>query len=158
MTTTIQTPETILEGPFGVDGLIKSADTGGRFGLVEHPIAPRALAGPMHVHRHEDEYSYVLRGEVGFQVGDDVFTAGPGQLVAKPRDVWHGFWNAGDEPARVLELISPGGFEDYFVELAPLLQPERDFEGMAGLQAKYGLEMDFSSIGRLTRQHGLGTP
>lgn len=100
---------------------MKSAETDGRFGLVEHPIAPRALAGPMHVHQHEDEYSYVLEGEVGF-------------------------------------LISPGGFEDYFAELAPLLQPERDFEGMARLQAKYGLEMDFSSIERLSRQHGLGTP
>ena len=87
---------------------MKSEDTDGRFALVEHPIAPRALAGPMHVHEHEDEYSYVLEGEVGFQVGDEVFSAGPGQLVAKPRGIWHGFWNAGDEPARVLELISPG--------------------------------------------------
>ena len=58
----------------------------------------------------------------------------------------------------MLEVISPGGFENYFAELAPLLQPERDFEGMARLQAKYGLEMDFSSIERLSREHGLGSP
>jgi quercetin dioxygenase-like cupin family protein len=158
MTTTIQTPETIIDGPFGVELLVRSEDTGGRFSLVAHPIAARALAGPMHVHEHEDEYSYVLEGEVGFQVGDDVFTAGPGQLVAKPRGIWHGFWNAGDEPARVLELISPGGFERYFAELAPLLKPKRDIEGLARVQAKYGLEMDFSSIERLTREHGLGSP
>ena len=157
MTPTIQTAETIIDGPFGVELLVRSKDTDGRFALVKHPIAPRALAGPMHVHDHEDEYSYVLEGEVGFQVGDEVFSAGPGQLVAKPRGIWHGFWNAGDEPARVLELISPGGFENYFVELAPLLQPERDFEGMARVQAKYGLEMDFSSIERLRREHGLGS-
>jgi quercetin dioxygenase-like cupin family protein len=155
---TIQTSETIIDGPFGVELLVKSEDTDGRFALVEHPIAPRALAGPMHVHKHEDEYSYVLEGEVGFQVGDEVFSAGPGQLVAKPRGIWHGFWNAGDEPARVLELISPGGFEHYFVELAPLLQPERDLEGMARAQKKYALEMDFSSIERLSREHGLGSP
>jgi quercetin dioxygenase-like cupin family protein len=158
MTTTIQTPETIIDGPFGVESLLKGEDTDGRFALVEHPIAPHALAGPMHVHAHEDEYSYVLEGEVGFQVGDEVFSAGPGQLVAKPRGIWHGFWNAGDKPARVLELISPAGFENYFVELAPLLQPERDLEGMARVQAKYGLEMDFSSIERLSREHGLGRP
>lgn len=158
MTATIQTPETIIDGPFGVELLVKSEETGGRFSLVEHPIAPHALAGPMHVHEHEDEYSYVLEGEVGFQIGDEVFSAGPGQLVAKPRGIWHGFWNAGDAPARVLELISPGGFESYFVELAPLLQPERDREGMARVQAKYGLEMDFSSIERLSREHGLGRP
>jgi hypothetical protein len=77
MTTTIQTPETIIDGPFGVELLVRSADTDGRFGLVEHPIAPRALAGPMHVHEHEDEYSYVLEGEVGFQVGDDVLRPAP---------------------------------------------------------------------------------
>ncbi|HEX6584098.1 MAG TPA: cupin domain-containing protein [Thermoleophilaceae bacterium] len=158
MTTTIRTPETIIDGPFGVELIVKSEDTDGRFGLVEHPIAPRALAGPMHVHEREDEYSYVLEGEVGFQVGDEVFTAEPGQLVAKPRGIWHGFWNPGDQPARVLELISPGGFENYFSELAPLLQPERDFEGMARVQEKYGLEMDFSSIERLSREHGLGRP
>jgi quercetin dioxygenase-like cupin family protein len=158
MTTTIHTRETLLKGPFGVELLLRSAETDGRFSIVEHPIAARSLAGPMHVHKHEDEYSYVLEGEVGFQIGDEVFTAGPGQLVSKPRGIWHGFWNAGDEPARVLELISPGGFEDYFAELAPLLQPERDFEGMARLQAKYGLEMDFSSIERLSREHGLESP
>ena len=158
MTTTIQTAETIIDGPFGVDLLVKGEDTDGRFALVEHPIAPRALAGPMHVHEREDEYSYVLEGEVGFQVGDEVFTARPGQLVAKPRGIWHGFWNAGDAPARVLELISPGGFENYFVELAPLLRPERDLEGMARVQEKYGLEMDFGSIERLSREHGLGRP
>jgi len=111
----------------------------------------------MHLHEHEDEYSYVLEGEVGFQVADEVFSAGPGQLVAKPRGIWHGFWNAGDKPARVLELISPAGFENYFVELAPLLRPRRDLEGMARVQAKYGLEMDFSSIERLSREHELGS-
>jgi hypothetical protein len=57
----------------------------------------------------------------------------------------------------VLELISPGGFENYFAEIAPLLKPERDLKGLARVQAKYGLEMDFSSIERLTREHGLGT-
>jgi quercetin dioxygenase-like cupin family protein len=158
MTTMINTPETVLEGPFGVELLLQATQTDGRISIVEHPIAPRALAGPMHVHQHEDEYSYVLEGQVGFQIGDEVFTAGPGQLVSKPRGIWHGFWNAGDEPARVLELISPGGFEGYFAELAPLLHPERDFEGMARLQAKYGLEMDFSSIERLSREHGLESP
>jgi quercetin dioxygenase-like cupin family protein len=158
MMTTIQTPETIIEGPFGVELLVRGEDTDGRFALVEHPIAPRALAGPMHVHEHEDEYSYVLEGEVGFQVVDEVFSAGAGQLVAKPRGIWHGFWNAGDEPARVLELISPAGFENYFVELAPLLRPQRDLEGMARVQAKYALEMDFSSIERLSSEHGLGSP
>ena len=74
MTTTLQTPETLLDGPFGARLLIEASD----FSLVEHPIAPRTLAGPSHVHQHEDEYSYVLEGEVGFEIGDEVLTAGPG--------------------------------------------------------------------------------
>ena len=60
MTTTVQTPETLIDGPFGARLLIEAGD----FSLVEHPIAPRTLAGPSHVHQHEDEYSYVLEGEV----------------------------------------------------------------------------------------------
>jgi len=153
-TTALSTPQTLLDGPLGAVLLTANPS----FSLVEHPIAPRTLAAPAHVHENEDEYSYVLEGEVGFEIGDEVFTAGPGQLVAKPRGIWHAFWNATDAPARLLEVISPGGFEGYFAELAPLLRPERDFEGMARLQAKYGLEMDFSSIERLSREHGLGSP
>jgi len=157
MTSRVQTAETLIDGPFGARLVI---DAGG-FSLVEHPIAPRTLAGPSHVHKYEDEYSYVLEGEVGFEVGDDVFGAGAGQLVAKPRGTWHAFWNAGDGRARILEVISPAGFERYFGELAQLIppvRPERDLEGLAELQARYGLEMDFASIERLSREHGLGTP
>ena len=132
--------------------------TGEGFSLVEHPIAPRTLAAPMHLHRHEDEFSYVLEGEVGFQVGDEIRYARPGDLVAKPRGTPHAFWNRTDEPARLLEIISPPGFERYFAELAPLLPPQRelpDFAGLAALQARYGLTMDLDSIGTLVEREGL---
>ena len=91
--------------------------SGEGFSLVEHPIAPRTLGAPMHVHEHEDEYSYVLEGEVGVQIGDEVRYARAGDLVVKPRGIPHAFWNRTDEPARLLEIISPGGFERYFAEL-----------------------------------------
>jgi quercetin dioxygenase-like cupin family protein len=150
--------ETVQIGPLGVRFMLDAGRTGGGFALVEHPIAPRGLAAPLHTHTHEDEYTYVLEGEVGVQVGDDVISGRPGDLVAKPRGVPHAFWNAGDAPARVLELISPAGFERYFMELAPLLppaRPEPDFEGLGRVREKYGLEMDMGSIERLTREHGL---
>jgi quercetin dioxygenase-like cupin family protein len=153
--------ESVFLGGLGVRFMIDSERAGGGFSLVEHPIAPRTLAAPLHRHAHEDEYSYVLEGRVGVQLGDDVLEAGPGELVFKPRNQWHAFWNPGDEPARLLEIISPGGFERYFAEIAPLLPPNReepDFEALAAAQARYGLEMDFESIERLSREHGLAGP
>ena len=135
--------------------------TGEGFSLVEHPIAPRTLAAPMHVHEHEDEYSYVLEGEVGVQIGEEVLYARAGDFVFKPRGVWHAFWNRTDEPARLLEIISPGGFERYFAELAPLLPPARpvpDFEGLAALQERYGLTMDIDTAATISEREGLPLP
>src|SRR5918998_1119939 len=115
-----------------------------------------ALGAPLHTHRHEDEYSYVLEGRIGVQLGDEVLEAGPGELVFKPRGVPHAFWNAGDEPARLLELISPAGFENYFRDLAPLLAaPERDEAALGEVVARYGLEIDFETIPLLAEQYGL---
>jgi quercetin dioxygenase-like cupin family protein len=143
-------------GPMGVRFMV-DPEQGGGFSMVEHPIAPRALAAPLHTHTHEDEYSYVLEGQVGMQVGDEVTVAGPGELVFKPRGVQHAFWNAGDTPARLLEIISPAPFVKYFEELAPLMEgPEGpDFPGIASLQARYGLTMDFESIEPLIEREGL---
>src|SRR3954471_22277179 len=87
--------------------LIESDATDGRVALIEHTIAPRSLAAPVHTHDLEDEYSYVLEGRMGAQIGDEVIEAGPGELVVKPRGIPHAFWNAGDEPCRVLEMITP---------------------------------------------------
>src|SRR4051794_41365381 len=143
-------------GAMGVRFMI-DPEQGGGFSLVEHPIAPRALAAPMHTHAHEDEYSYVLEGEVGVQVGDEVSVARPGDLVFKPRGVQHAFWNAGDTPARLLEIISPAPFSNYFAELEPLFEGPQgpDFAAIGALQARYGLTMDLDSIPRLVEEHGL---
>jgi mannose-6-phosphate isomerase-like protein (cupin superfamily) len=138
--------------------LMRGGETEGRFALIEHTIPPRTLAAPMHVHRNEDEFSFVLAGRMGAQIGDEVMEAGPGELVRKPRGIPHAFWNPGDEETRLLELISPAGFEQYFADLAPVLaaEGEPDFAALAAIQARYSLEMDFDSIGRLTAEHGLG--
>ena len=114
----------------GVRFMVSGEQTGGRFALVEHPIRPKALAAPLHTHADEDEISYVLEGEVGVQIGDRVLQATPGTLVFKPRGVPHAFWNAGETPARLLEMISPAGFERYFEAAAALVasgppDPER---------------------------------
>ncbi|MDQ2941416.1 MAG: cupin domain-containing protein, partial [Chloroflexota bacterium] len=97
-----------------------------------------------------------LEGRLGVQLGDDVIEAAPGVLVFKPRGVPHTFWNAGDEPARLLELISPAGFENYFREMAPLLAAvDRDEAAIGEVAAHYGLEIDVSTIPVLVERHGL---
>src|ERR671921_15651 len=101
----------------GVRFMVAAAESGGGFSLVEHPMPPWALAAPLHRHSREDEYSFVLEGRVGALLGEEVLEAGPGDLIFKPRNQWHTFWNAGDEPARLLEIIAPAGFEDFFREL-----------------------------------------
>ena len=129
-------------GSVGVRFMIWGAETGGLFSLVEHPIPPRTLAAPYHRHAREDEYSYVLEGRMGALLGDEVVEAGPGDLVFKPRGQWHTFWNAGDEPCRILEIISPAGFERFFQELSDLGGViEAGPEAVAELSERYGLEM-----------------
>jgi quercetin dioxygenase-like cupin family protein len=138
--------------------LVDGDQTGGRVSVVEHPIRPRALASPLHTHRDEDEYSYVIEGQVGVQLGDEVLIAGPGTMVAKPRGVPHAFWNAGDAPARLLEIISPAGFEHYFVEMARLMPPaaaQPDMAGMAAVRDRYRLTVDPASVPELTERHNL---
>ena len=134
---------------FMIDGGV----TGGRFAVVQHLFAPRALAAPMHRHHREDEFSYVLHGRIG-AVSDGVeLLAGPGDLIFKPRGQWHTFWNAGDEPAAVLELISPGGLEELFRELGTMGEPDPD--AMAALAARYGCDLDFPATEPVVVRHGL---
>src|SRR5689334_24032682 len=126
-------------GSIGVRFLIGGQDTSEGFSLVEHPMSPRALAGPLHLHTREDEYSFVLEGRMGALLGDDVVEAGPGDLVFKPRDQWHTFWNAGDEPCRILEIISPAGFERFFAELDAMGGAiASDPDAVAELSQRYG--------------------
>lgn len=141
----------------GARFVMDGADSEGRVGLIEHPIIPRGLAAPMHLHTREDEYSFILEGRWGFQLGDTVVYGEPGDLVYKPRNIWHSFWNAGDEPARLLEVISPSGFEHFFEEFAVmyadygLTRPDL----LGELNEKYGLHMDLGSVEGLVAAHGL---
>src|SRR5690348_9811794 len=143
-------------GSIGVRFMINGDTTAGGFALVEHPMSPRALAAPLHRHHREDEYSYVLEGRMGALVGDEVLEAGPGDLVFKPRDQWHTFWNAGDEPCQILEIIAPAGFERFFdevVDLGGVAQAEPPV--MAELCARYELDMDPDSIPGLLERFNL---
>jgi mannose-6-phosphate isomerase-like protein (cupin superfamily) len=143
-------------GSIGARFLIDGSEAGKRFSLVEHPMSPRALAAPLHRHTREDEYSFVLEGRMGALLGDDVVQVGPGDLVFKPRNQWHTFWNAGDEPCRILEIISPAGFEDFFRELVALGGVTRATpDELALLNQRYGLEMRPETVPELLERFGL---
>ena len=146
-------------GSIGVRFMVDGEVAGGRFSLVEHPMSARALAAPLHRHAREDEYSYVLEGRMGALLGDQVLEAVTGDLVFKPRGEWHTFWNAGDEPCRILEIIAPAGFEGFFAELVDLGGVSHaDPAVLGGLCERYGLEMDPSSVPDLVQRFGLRFP
>src|SRR3954470_10276227 len=143
-------------GSIGVRFMIDGDRTDGGFSLVEHPMSARALAAPLHRHTREDEYSYVLEGRMGALLGDDVLDAGPGDLVFKPRGEWHTFWNAGEGPCRILEIIAPAGFERFFEELVDLGGVAKaDPAALGALCERYALEMDPTSVPGLIERFGL---
>jgi mannose-6-phosphate isomerase-like protein (cupin superfamily) len=147
----------------GVRFMAWGEESGGGFALVEHPIPPRTLCAPLHRHSREDEYSFVLEGRMGARLGDEVVYAEAGDFVFKPRNQWHTFWNAGDEPCRILEIISPGGFEHFFDALGEQMAAAGAGDpaasaGGSDLPARFGIEFDYDSVPRLCEEHGLVFP
>jgi len=149
--------KSIRLGGLGIIFKLLGEDTGGSFALIEHPMEPGTLGAPPHRHTLEDEYSYLLEGHVTIQVGEQVIEAGPRTLVAKPRGVMHTFWNASNQPARVLEIIAPAGMENYFAELGELVAEGAppDDPRRIGLAQKYHLEYDRSRIAELLKTYHL---
>lgn len=146
-------------GSIGVRFMIDGLEAGQRFSLVEHPMSGRALAAPLHRHSREDEYSFVLEGQVGALLGNEVLVGKPGDLIFKPRNQWHTFWNAGDEPARILEIISPAGFEEFFRELVDLGGVTQAApQTLSSLCERYGLEMRPDTVPDLLERFGLRFP
>ena len=129
--------ETLFRYGIGAD------ETDGRISLLEVTIPPRTLIKP-HVHTKEDEFSLVLAGPIGVRSGADTTEEVPaGSWLVKPRKIPHAMWNLGDQPARVLEVVMPGGLEHYFEEIEPILRehgPEWTKRYDAAAQA-YGLEI-----------------
>jgi mannose-6-phosphate isomerase-like protein (cupin superfamily) len=135
-------------GGLGVHFKIDGAQTGGRFSIVEHPIEARRLIPP-HVHSNVDEYSFVIEGVVGARIGDEIVEGGPGTYIVKPRNVPHTFWNPTDQPARLLEIISPAGFENYFRELGKMIE-----DGTFSPEARAEAAARYGSAGTMTSWSG----
>lgn len=146
----------VLGFPDGVRDrfLVEAAISGGTVALVEHLLAPHALAAPVHLHEREDEYSYVLEGRIGALLGDEEVEVDAGGVLVKPRGQWHTFWNPDDQPARLLEVIVPAGIEQLFRLLDNLEGwPEPDV--LDGLAARYGAHLDLPATTPLAERHRL---
>jgi mannose-6-phosphate isomerase-like protein (cupin superfamily) len=143
-------------GSIGARFMIDGAEAGQRFSLVEHPMSPRALAAPLHLHTREDEYSYVLQGRMGALLGDGVVEAGPGDLVFKPRNQGTRSGMRATSPAGSSRSSRPAGFEQFFRELDALGGAlKADPEALAELNERYGLEMRPDSVPELLERFGL---
>jgi hypothetical protein len=137
-------------GSCGARLIISGEELGGGVSLVEHPI--RRATWPLRSTITPGNTSTVLEGRPGALLGDDLVYAEIGDLVFKPREQWHTFWNAGDTTCRILELISPAGFEHYFEELAEALGTPED------RACRYGTETDHDGTRRVCREFGLQFP
>lgn len=134
--------------------MIDGQHSGGRFALVEHTIAPGALAAPMHMHTKEDEFTFVLEGTFAAVLGGREVRAEPGDLVFKPRGEWHTFWNPGETSVRVLEIISPAGLEEFF-RLVGAPGAEQDLEAISAMAAHIGCDVDPDATAELIERHAL---
>lgn len=146
--------KTIMLFAVRFDYKVTSADSGGALAALEVTIPPGTLVKP-HNHSREDEFTVVLGGTVGARVGDRVVEAGPGASMVKPRGIPHAMWNPGPEPAAVLEVLSPGGLERYFEELAPVLRDKAPPSEYDALAERYGLTIENGWIEELERTYGV---
>lgn len=146
-------------GGFGVTWKLWGDQTNGSVSVVEHTFAAGVLVPP-HIHTREDEYSIVTEGEVGFRSGDREVVLAAGGYITKPRGEVHAMWNAGQVPARMIEIISPSGFEHYFREMTDLvlagpIEPGR----AAAVAARYGLGFEQPDwLGDVVARYGLQQP
>jgi quercetin dioxygenase-like cupin family protein len=139
---------------FGAVLKLYGRDNGGEVAIVEHPFAVGTITAP-HRHTREDEHSIVLEGEIGFRSDAEEVVLGPGGYITKPRGQTHAMWNAGAVPGRIVEVITPGGFEGYFRELGELLTAPTHESGAATEPASDDRRHESREFTELARKYGL---
>ncbi|MBV9414960.1 MAG: cupin domain-containing protein [Solirubrobacterales bacterium] len=138
---------------------VAAAQAAGSFSIVEHPYQPGVLIPP-HLHDGADQVTYVIEGEVGIRIGDDIFNAPAGAYVIKPRGIPHTHWNATTHPARVMEITTPGEFEGFFDELGALLAASRSHDAAAlnEIGERHATHFLMDWVPELTHTYGVRIP
>ena len=128
----------------GEPGLVKLAgkDTDGAV-AVTHLTVPKMSGPPLHRHSREDEWFYILDGELVWVVDGERHTGGPGASAFLPRGTAHTFQNFRDETAHILVMVTPAGLERFFEDVTALNKglAQPDFAGTGKLMGDYGLEL-----------------
>jgi quercetin dioxygenase-like cupin family protein len=112
-----------------------SSDTGGAYSLTE--FTTTGDGPPPHIHKAEEEAFYVLEGRVNVLIGDKTVTATAGSFLIIPRGVVHTFSKAGNDPAKLLVIISPAGFEQFFQDIDGV----SDFDTIMSAAQRHNLEI-----------------
>jgi quercetin dioxygenase-like cupin family protein len=124
----------------GLDVLVKlaNADTDGAVAIFQHPVPPMG-GPPLHRHSREDEWFYVLDGEITVEVDSERMILPAGGSAFAPRGTVHAFQNFGTTQARILAMVTPGGFHQFFEKLSSL--SSQDPARLDQIAKEYGIEI-----------------
>lgn len=135
---------------FGGLATVKSSaeTTAGAVAVIEL-LAPRGAGSPLHVHSREDEWFYVIEGQLTFWVGGETIVAPAGSFVFGPKGIQHTFV-VDSEQARFLLVTEPAGFEQFMratgepaerLEIPPPATEPPDVAALTAVAAEYGIEI-----------------
>lgn len=157
MSTTAPADGTVSIRNFAGQIRVHADDTGGALTVVEHTLPPGLIAMPLHTHQRETETTLVLGGTLWVQLGKRVRRLGAGESIAKPAGVPHTYWNEGTEPARFLDMTTPGGLEPWYRQVASIVPARGEVEVQRVLEAsrRYGLEFDMESLVDIMSRHSV---
>jgi len=127
--------------------ILATEDTGGAMSIVDS-VSPPMSGPPRHIHHKEDETFVILTGEVELWIDGRTSYAGPGQTAFIPRGTEHTFRAIGDKPCRHLVILTPGGFEGFFADMAAAQAriPE-DMDVVSESAARHNLEFTGPPLG-----------
>jgi mannose-6-phosphate isomerase-like protein (cupin superfamily) len=127
--------QTIMAGPLATTFLVTGDMVGGAYCVVRQTVRVGQLFWP-HIHVNEDQVIIVLSGRLGVRVGDREWTVGAGESAYRPKGQPHTVWNVGPDDVDMIEITSPGAFDQYFAALAEITAAGDD-AARSALLAKY---------------------
>lgn len=127
--------------------ILATATTDGAMSITDS-VSPPGSGPPRHVHHDADETFVMLTGDAEFWLEGERFTRGPSQTVFVPRGKEHTFRIVSDVPARHLVILTPGGFEGFFAEMATrqFLMPD-DMPAITEIASRYHLTFTGPPLG-----------